>query len=52
MNSLFYYLKDSVETYVIELEDRGPKMFHKVPNRLGSPHSDAEKIGDALLSPD
>ena len=51
-NSLFHYLQDSVETYDIELEDCCPKTFHKVPDGLGSPHPNAEKTGDALLSPD
>ena len=51
-NSLFHCQRDSVETYDIELEDRGPKTFHKVLDGLGSHHPDAEKTSDTLLPPD
>ena len=51
-NNLFHHLQDSVEAYVIKLEDRNPKMFQKVLDVLGSPHLDMEKTGSALLSPD
>ena len=50
--SVFHFLQDSVGTYDIELEDCDPKMFHKVPDGLESPHPDAEKNGDTLLSLD
>ena len=51
-NSLSHRLEDSVRAYGIELEDHGPKTFHKVPDGLRSPHPDVKKNGDALLSPD
>ena len=51
-NGLLHCLQDSVEAYDIKLEDRSFKALHKVPNGLGSPHSDMNKIGDTLFSPE
>ena len=33
----------------LKLEDRDLDSLYKVPDGLGSPHSDMEKIGNALL---
>ena len=52
INGLLYCLQDNVGAYGIKLEDSGSKTLHKVLDGLRSPHSDVEKIGDALFSSD
>ena len=49
VNGLLHYLQDSVEADSIELEDRGSKALHKVPNKLGAPHPDMKKTGDTCF---
>ena len=51
-NSLFHRLQDNIGAYDVELEDCGPKTFHKVPDGLGSPYLNVEKTSDTLFSPD
>ena len=49
--NLLYCLQNCVEADGVKLEDCSLKAFHKVPNGLGSSHSNVKKTSEAQFSP-